>query len=57
MSDEAADYILHGHTHCKRDERIGRCRVINPGALHRANPKSVATLDTASDTLTFHDID
>jgi hypothetical protein len=57
VSDEAADYILHGHTHCKRDERIGRCRVINPGALHRANPKSVATLDTASDTLTFHDID
>jgi len=57
VSDEAADYILHGHTHRKRDERIGRCRVINPGALHRATPKSVATLDTATDTVTFHDID
>ncbi|MBN1512169.1 MAG: YfcE family phosphodiesterase [Phycisphaerae bacterium] len=57
VSDEAADYILHGHTHQKRDERIGRCRVINPGALHRATPKSVATLDTATDTVVFYDID
>lgn len=50
------DYILHGHTHCQRDERFGAQRVINPGALHRARPKSVATLDTATDQLTFHEI-
>lgn len=50
------DYILHGHTHVRRDERYGRCRVINPGALHRAKPKTVATLDTVTDALRFHEI-
>lgn len=50
------DYILHGHTHLRRDERLGRGRVINPGALHRANPKTVATLDTVTDELRFHEI-
>ena len=51
-----ADYILHGHTHLARDERVGRTRVINPGALHRARPKTVATLDLTTDTLHFHEI-
>jgi putative phosphoesterase len=50
------DYILHGHTHEQRDDRTARTRIINPGALHRAKRKTVATLDTASDTLIFHDI-
>jgi hypothetical protein len=50
------DYLLHGHTHTTRDERNGRTRVINPGALHRARPKTVATLDTNTDRLTFHEI-
>ena len=50
------DYLLHGHTHIRRDERCGRQRIINPGALHRAAPKTVATLDTGSDALTFHDV-
>jgi putative phosphoesterase len=47
------DYVLHGHTHVRRDERVGRTRIINPGALHRAREKTVAVLDTATDTLTF----
>ena len=47
------DYLLHGHTHVKRDERVGRTRVINPGALHRAREKTVALLDTATDGLRF----
>ncbi len=50
------DYILHGHTHCQRDDRCGAQRIINPGALHRARRKTVATLDTATDQLTFHEI-
>ena len=52
----SADYILHGHTHEPRDERIGRTRVINPGALHRASNRTVATLDTATDEVRFHPI-
>ena len=47
------DYLLHGHTHTRRDDRVGRTRVINPGALHRAREKTVAVLDTAGDRLTF----
>ena len=39
------DYLLQGHTHVPHDQRIGRTRLINPGALHRARTKTVATLD------------
>lgn len=51
-----ADIILHGHTHVQRDEMIGRCRMINPGALHRARVKTVATLDIPRNLLEFHAI-
>ncbi len=47
------DYVLYGHLHVPRDERIGRLRVINPGALHRARTPTVATLDLRSDRLDF----
>ncbi len=33
IRDGAYDYVIHGHTHTPRDERIGDTRVINPGAL------------------------
>ncbi len=42
---QGVDYLLHGHTHRCRDERIGPTRVINPGALTRATPYTVACLD------------
>ncbi len=51
------EYICHGHSHVQRDDRIGAIRIINPGALHRAAVKTVATLDTATDQLTFHTIE
>jgi len=50
------DYFFHGHTHRKRDEQVGRTRLINPGALHRASTYSVALLDCASDELTFLEV-
>lgn len=50
------DYIFHGHTHTRRDERFGKKRIINPGALHRARPKTVAILDTITDELRVHEI-
>jgi putative phosphoesterase len=53
LSAQQHDYLLHGHTHVRRDERIGKTRVINPGALHRATEKTVALLDTASDRLEY----
>jgi predicted phosphodiesterase len=41
------DYVFHGHTHRRRDERVGDTRVINPGALGgvRYENRSVAILD------------
>ena len=46
LDSQRFDYLLHGHTHLKRDDRVGRTRIINPGALHRAREKTVALLDT-----------
>lgn len=47
------DYVFHGHTHRRRDERIGATRVINPGALGglRFEKRSFAILDLATDRL------
>lgn len=42
------DYLFHGHTHIAADARVGRTRVINPGALHRAVPHSFIVLDLAT---------
>ena len=51
LSEQNHDYLLHGHTHVRADQRVGKTRVINPGALHRAREKTVALLDTATDQL------
>jgi putative phosphoesterase len=56
LASQDYDYLFQGHTHVKSDAKVGRTRVVNPGALHRAAVKSVATLDTATDHLTFIDI-
>lgn len=49
--DEGAHFLLHGHTHVRSDSRLGGTRVINPGALHRANPFTVALLVPATGEL------
>ncbi len=50
------DYILTGHTHIKKDERIGRARVVNPGALFRIRPYTIALLDADKDSLEFVEV-
>jgi len=49
------DFVFHGHTHRRRDERIGRTRVVNPGALGSAATESYSfcVLDTASKEIEF----
>ena len=47
------DYILYGHAHAPRDERVGGVRLINPGALHRVQVPTVATLDLRTDAVGF----
>jgi putative phosphoesterase len=53
LDGQRFDYLMQGHTHIPLDERVGKTRVINPGALYRAREKTVALLDTAADVLTF----
>jgi putative phosphoesterase len=57
LEGQQFDYLLQGHTHLAADQRFGRTRLINPGALHRARPKSVAVLDLASDRLTVIEVE
>lgn len=48
-------YVFHGHTHSRRDETIGRTRVINPGALGgtRREPRSVCVVDLSERQVEF----
>jgi uncharacterized protein len=50
------DFIFHGHTHRRRDERVGQTRVINPGALGGVvtEPLSFCIFDTIRREVEFH---
>ncbi len=50
---DGVEYLLHGHTHEPRDERVGATRIINPGALHRAARYTCALLDTSRDAVSW----
>ncbi len=50
------DYVLHGHTHRRRNERIGNTRVVNPGAMFNASLYSFATIDLNTNDVEFHDV-
>jgi uncharacterized protein len=39
------DVVCHGHTHVVRQEQRGKTLVLNPGAIHRANPHTIATIE------------
>src|SRR5690554_1349846 len=54
--EDAAAYLLHGHTHVARDDRFGATRIINPGALHRAARYTAALLNPARDSLELLEI-
>jgi putative phosphoesterase len=42
------DFLFYGHTHQAEEHQNGPTRIINPGALHRARPKTFVVLDLAS---------
>ncbi|MEM6562631.1 MAG: metallophosphoesterase family protein [Planctomycetota bacterium] len=46
---QAGGYLLSGHTHVPHDHHEHGTRLLNPGALHRAKPKTVATLTLDTD--------
>ncbi len=37
--------VCHGHTHISRVERVGETVVLNPGAVFRARPHSIAVVE------------
>ena len=45
------DFLFYGHTHHAEEHRTGATRVINPGALHRARPKTFVVLDLPGGTV------
>ena len=52
------DYVFHGHTLRRRDERIGRTRIVSPGALSgpRYQPRSGCLIDLTADEVRFVEI-
>jgi len=44
------DLVCYGHTHAAEHHQEGRTLVLNPGALFRANPHTVAIVDLESMT-------
>src|SRR6185369_2588824 len=42
---EDYDLVCYGHTHVAEQHRLGKTLVLNPGALYRANPHSIAIVD------------
>ena len=39
----ACNFLLHGHTHVPRNERVGDCRILNPGSVGKANKGAPAS--------------
>ena len=52
------DYIFYGHTLRRRDERIGKTRLVNPGALSgpRYQPRSGCLINLETDEVRFVEI-
>jgi uncharacterized protein len=44
IAGDCFDLVCHGHTHVVRQEQRGNTLVLNPGAVHRANPHTIATV-------------
>jgi uncharacterized protein len=45
LSSDQWDLVCYGHTHVALVEKYGRTLALNPGALYRANPHSLAIVD------------
>ena len=47
-TDGSWDLVCYGHTHEAKIEKIANTLVLNPGAIYRANPHSIALLELPS---------
>ena len=53
IDEQQYDYILCGHESEGEDRKVGKTRIINPGALHGAPSRSAALLSTTSGEVKF----
>jgi uncharacterized protein len=51
------DLVCHGHTHIAAKRRVGSTLVLNPGAVFRANPHSIAVVELPAMEATIVPID
>ena len=47
------DLICHGHTHQLRQTKMGGTLVLNPGAIYRASPPTIALVELKSMAIQF----
>ncbi len=45
VADSNWDLVCYGHTHQAKQQYVGNTLVLNPGAVFRANPRSIAIVD------------
>ena len=53
LDEQQYDYLLCGHEPEGEDRKVGKTRVINPGALHGGPSKNCAVVSTTTDEVKF----
>jgi len=56
IDEQKYDYVLTAHTHKTRNEKIGKTRVINPGAHYYGCENKVVLLDLNKDKVEFVEV-
>ncbi|MBX3436272.1 MAG: YfcE family phosphodiesterase [Planctomycetaceae bacterium] len=56
ISSQDFDLVCYGHTHEREQHQHGRTLVLNPGAMYRASPHTVAVVDLTNLTAEFLDV-
>jgi uncharacterized protein len=51
IASQEFDLVCYGHTHVPEHHFEGRTLVLNPGALYRANPRTLAVVDLSELTV------
>ncbi len=57
IDSRAWNVVCHGHTHVARRDQVGPTLVLNPGAVYRASPRSLATLDLETLAVVHHPLE
>lgn len=57
IKEQQHDFLTLGHSHVPGKQQVGKTLVLNPGALHRAKPKTVAILDLETSTVRWIEVE